>query len=150
MLERQLVLDLFRIRQVFMGPMHFDINNQMLRSEFFLLQALIRKEQEGYMTVGDIACELNQSNPAISRTIKGLDEKAWIERHSDPQDRRTTYICISEKGRQCYDDIVDSIVQTTWDALKDIPKKDLEKFVDIGKQIIESTKKVSNIKTKEE
>lgn len=150
MLDRQLVLDLFRIRQVFMRPVHFDFNNDMLRSEFFVLQALSRNDQKGHLTVGDIACQLNQSNPSISRTIKGLGEKDWIERHSDPDDRRTTYICISNKGRENYNRVVDSFVQNTWDALKDIPKEDLEKFIEIGKKITEATQNFSPSKTKEE
>lgn len=51
------------------------------------------------MHVSAIASILNVSTPAVSRLIKGLEEKGLAERTTDKNDRRNTYVCLTEPGR---------------------------------------------------
>ena len=36
--------------------------------------------------------------PAVSRTLRGLEEKGYVERSADKKDRRNTYISLTEQG----------------------------------------------------
>ena len=55
------------------------------------------------ITVTQLAQRLSISNPAASKMLRGLEEKGYIERLPDPEDRRITYIALSPEGRQVLD-----------------------------------------------
>lgn len=50
--------------------------------------------------VSELARESDLPMPAVSRILASLEKKGVIERHADPEDRRSTFVYISEKGKQ--------------------------------------------------
>lgn len=71
--------------------------------EFFVLFLINEKggckNTRGGENVSAIANYLSVSTPAVSRTLKGLEQRGYIERFVDNSNRRNTYVCITEKGR---------------------------------------------------
>lgn len=50
--------------------------------------------------VSGLALRLHVSSPAVSRMVSVLEEKGYIGRNMDKEDRRNTYIYLTEKGRE--------------------------------------------------
>ena len=50
------------------------------------------------VTVAEIAQEMCVSVPAVSRTLRSLQEKGWITREVDENDRRSVRVTVTEAG----------------------------------------------------
>ena len=68
--------------------------------EFKTMSAISRISKSGDVKVSDIARYLELSAPAVSRTMKALEEKEYIERQTDKQDRRNTFVKLTTKGEE--------------------------------------------------
>lgn len=75
---------------------------ELTRGEFAALemlrqQSLLHPQERGvYASV--LAGHIHVSAPALSRMLKGLQSKSYIERIVDPEDRRNTYIRLTDAG----------------------------------------------------
>ncbi len=74
------------------------------------------------ITVAQAASQLNVSAPAVSRTLKNLESKGYITRNTDPSDRRSVRISVTESG---YSAVSRHISETL-----SILNKTLESFTD--------------------
>ncbi|GAC1400368.1 MAG: hypothetical protein NVSMB49_12490 [Ktedonobacteraceae bacterium] len=50
------------------------------------------------MKISEISKQLHVTSPTITQLLKGLEANRLIERHSDPEDRRSIGITLTEKG----------------------------------------------------
>lgn len=72
-------------------------------SDFRTLMAIecVGKKKEGKgVRVSELAQEMRVAAPAASRTLKGLEERGMIERSVDTEDRRNTYVFLTQKGQE--------------------------------------------------
>lgn len=71
--------------------------------EYWMLQLVQRKQEEQAEAKGVYISVLTEcthaSPPAVSRTLRKLEEKELLQRRTDPKDRRTTYVVMTETGR---------------------------------------------------
>ena len=76
-----------------------------------LLHAIRSCGQDEAISVSDLAREVHQPLPAISRSLRQLEADGLVERFSDPADRRKTLVRITPKGydacQQCEDALSD-------------------------------------------
>jgi len=56
--------------------------------------------QDGPVNLSELAESQNVSLPTMSRSVSRLEKIGWIERRSDPHDRRVTLIVLTEDGRK--------------------------------------------------
>lgn len=74
------------------------------RSEHIVLEMLLTHEQEGgpdaSLSSACIARRLKVTAPAISRTMRLLRERGFIDMEPDPRDRRGARIRLTEAGRR--------------------------------------------------
>lgn len=56
-------------------------------------------KEEGGITTSGLAERMQVKSSAISRTLKGLEEKGLIERTVNKADRRNTYVELTEQGK---------------------------------------------------
>lgn len=78
-----------------------DVITGMTPSEFSVLwcaEQIPKKNGGAAATVAGIAAQLGVSVPAVSRTLRSLQEKDWIERAIDEDDRRSVRVTVTERG----------------------------------------------------
>ena len=106
--------------------------------EFKTMSAI---SKSGDVKVSDIARYLELSAPAVSRTMKSLEEKEYIERHTDKQDRRNTFVMLTTKGEEqqktwmkSFEEFSEAIFARLGDEKSNKMLEDLEAFVKASKE----------------
>ena len=56
--------------------------------------------QDGAVYISDLVQELHQPLPAISRTVRQMEQDGLVERFADPADRRKTLVRITPAGER--------------------------------------------------
>ncbi|OON71787.1 MarR family winged helix-turn-helix transcriptional regulator [Streptomyces tsukubensis] len=74
------------------------------RAEFDLLGALRRTGD--VLTPGELARETFSSGAAVTKRLRGLQERALVERRPDTRDRRVALVTLTAEGR----DLVDALL----------------------------------------
>ena len=58
-------------------------------------------EKQGiHVKVSDISDAMNLPRPGVTRTVKEMEEKGYLQKIASPDDGRVTYISITEDGRE--------------------------------------------------
>ena len=70
------------------------------RTDFFVMCTIMDKGENGQITISELASRAKMLPSAISRTLKGLEERGYVERNVNKNDRRNTYVELTEAGRQ--------------------------------------------------
>ena len=63
-----------------------------------LMHSIHHKGQDGTIYVSDLAKDVHQPLPAISRSLRILEQDGLIRRDADPADRRKTLVRVTPKG----------------------------------------------------
>lgn len=63
-----------------------------------ILHSIVHHGQDGAVSVSDLAADLHQPLPAVSRGLRLMEQDGLILREADPADRRKTLVRITEKG----------------------------------------------------
>lgn len=82
----------------------------MNHSEFAILKAIAYEEVHGChdksecdvnqrISTSDLAKKIHVSPPSISRSLRALEDKGLITRQINPNDRRNTYVLLTEYGK---------------------------------------------------
>lgn len=69
-----------------------------------LLHHLAQQPEDG-ASVGAIAAALGVESPTVSRSVDRLAGQGWLDRIQDPEDRRSTRVVLTERGRSVVRDI---------------------------------------------
>lgn len=133
--------ELFRIMHAFkrlnIGSM---LPDKITQGEFGIM-SMIRyaKPVEGResITVSDIVSHTHLAPPAVSRSLKSLEEKGCIVRTVDKKDRRNTYVSLTEKGTS-YIEECGEIMRDFSDAVfGGLGEENLEQLISYMKKILE-------------
>ncbi len=73
-------------------------------AEFMCMKMLVTKlfQNGGNVTATELADSMLISGPAISKTLRNLEERGMITRTLNAKNRRTTYVNLTEQGREAY------------------------------------------------
>ena len=69
------------------------------------LAVLVSLEKRGPLTLGELATEEHISAPAVSRTIRSLEEEALVRRETVEDDRRATRVSLTPRAKRLLDGI---------------------------------------------
>ena len=92
--------DLFRAMNQFHKLKFSDMMQNMSKADFIVMNVIMKKGKEDKMTISELAAIARMLPSAISRTLKGLEEKGYVERTINKQDRRNTYVELTEEGKK--------------------------------------------------
>lgn len=92
--------DLFRAMNQFHKLKFGDIMQNMNKADFIVMNVIMKKGQDDKMTISELASTARMLPSAISRTLKGLEEKGYVERTINKMDRRNTYVELTAEGKK--------------------------------------------------
>lgn len=75
--------------------------------------------------VSDISDTLNIPRPGVTRTVKEMESKGYLCKHTSPSDGRITYISITPAGKQLSERYNEQYFNRLAPFLEDIPEEDI-------------------------
>ena len=79
---------------------------------------------------------------AVSAMIAELEEKAWIERSIDPNDKRKVQLKLTKAGLSLHEKMHASWTEVSRERLQTVSEEDLQSLLRISKLILESNQDV--------
>ena len=70
------------------------------QSEFAAMNVIMNKGEDGKITISELANRTRVHSSAISRTLHGLEEKGYVERSIDKNDRRNICVELTIEGER--------------------------------------------------
>ncbi len=78
--------------------------------------------------ISGLAEKLHVSAPTISRCLSRLEEKGLVQKSSQTNDRRNTYVCLTEEGLAIYEESFRTLSSFVERALSRIDGEELNQF----------------------
>ena len=78
--------------------------------------------------ISGLAEKLHVSVPTISRCLSRLEEKGLVQKSSQTNDRRNTYVCLTPKGNEIYNEAFRTLSSFVEQALSRIDDEELDQF----------------------
>lgn len=131
-LANQLVQMSHRFRKIFSS----DFALGMCRLDFMILKYIRQANLKGYTVTGSqLAKHLEVSPPAISRKMKDLEEKGWIQRVNAAEDRRNTWLQMTTTGECVIDEAMQQLREMTCQAVGQMNEEDILQHIEIGNRL---------------
>lgn len=84
-------------------------------------------EQEGlHVKVSDISDALSLPRPGVTRTVKEMEEKGYLKKISSKDDKRITYLSITEKGEELHQKFDEQFFHMLAPYMDEITEEDAE------------------------
>ena len=91
--------ELFQAMSQFRKLKFSDMFSNISKADFFTMSMIMDKGENGKITISELAAKAHVLPPAMSRTLRGLENKGYVERNVNKQDRRNTYVELTEQGK---------------------------------------------------
>lgn len=88
--------------------------------------------------ISGLAEKLHVSVPTMSRCLRRLEEKGLIQKSSQTNDRRNTYVCLTEQGLEIYEEAFQTLSSFVERALSRIDSEELKQFFTTFDKIYEA------------
>ncbi len=98
-------------------------------SEFSVIGVIMRMGENGRITSSELAAKTRMLPPAVSRTLRGLEEKGYVERTVDKKDRRNTYVSLTEKGWKKGEEVRDRMHDFGCSVMSQLKEEDVDQLV---------------------
>lgn len=92
--------ELFRSMNQFRKLKFSEMFPEMCKTDYFVLCTIMDKGENGQITISELASRAKMLPSAISRTLKGLEERGYVERNINKNDRRNTYVELTAEGER--------------------------------------------------
>lgn len=120
-----------------------DTFGDITKAEFFILNVLYdaKKEEEGQdfkgVTVTKISNIIHTSTAATSKLLRIVEDKGYIMRVLDDNDRRVVYICLTQKGEDLTRNSRNMANARIQELILKLGEEDTETMIRILKKIIQ-------------
>lgn len=105
--------------------------------EFALLAYLDRNEENRDIKVSDISRFMGVTPPTVTPVVSRLEEKGYLNREVDRNDRRVTNLVLTEKGRTMIRDCMQRRLQTTQELIAFLGSKDALEVIRLLERVIQ-------------
>lgn len=100
-----------------------------------MMQSISEKSRCGGVYVTEIAERLKTSVPAVSKTLKALEAKGLVKRETDPENRRKTFVFLTEEGLGIKKNSDKEFSLFFTRVCKKVGKEDLDQFNQLARKI---------------
>ena len=135
----KLKIDLIAENLITIHPLLFKSISRPLRNQtsitpggMFVLGSLNR---HGILSMSDIGKCLSMPKPHITVIVDKLIEEGYVERQSDPKDRRIVNILLTEKGLTDYKEIKKAISENLKSKLQMLSNQELDQLEVASQQV---------------
>ncbi len=94
------------------------------------------------ITVAQAAKSLGAQMSSVSRMLRSLSQKEFIERYSDPHDRRTVRIKVTPKGENEFKKLLRYIFSVLDKAMCDFSDEEIKMMIELHGRFTEAVSKV--------
>ncbi len=89
------------------------------------LDTIERLERQGVrVKVSDISDALNIPRPGVTRTVKEMEQRGYLEKMTSPDDGRVTYLTVTESGKCLSGTFNGQVFAQLAPLLEDVPDED--------------------------
>lgn len=103
-------------------------HNIDLTPEQFLLIDLLWNQ--GAMSQLEIADQMQKDKNSITKLVDAIERKGYVERHQNPNDRRSNTIVLTELGNSLKDNAKTKGISILNNMLDGIPESELQSFLE--------------------
>ena len=90
------------------------------------LDTIERLERQGVrVKVSDISDALNIPRPGVTRTVKEMEQRGYLEKKTSPDDGRVTYLTVTESGKRLSGPFNGQVFAQLAPMLEDVPDEDV-------------------------
>lgn len=90
------------------------------------LDTIERLERQGVrVKVSDISDALNIPRPGVTRTVKEMEQRGYLEKKASPDDGRVTYLTVTESGKRLSGTFNGQFFAQLAPLLEDVPDEDV-------------------------
>ncbi len=93
---------------------------------------------DGNLTMGELSCALVVPFSTATRIVDGLVGNGYVERLSDPDDKRVVRITLTESGRRLYEAIDDYVAKHITRILSTLTAKERNTFLTLFHKVADS------------
>lgn len=123
-LHQEFVETFFRFHKLRLPKLFPDISH----TEGILLEKIGSETEKG-IRVSELARQIHVSTPSMSRTLRQLEEKGLVERSSASEDRRVTYVRLTDKGKKSRMHTMEIIKEYHASVLNRMDQKKLKQLI---------------------
>jgi DNA-binding MarR family transcriptional regulator len=87
-----------------------------------------------------LSSRLGLTKSTVSQTLNSMEEKGWIRRGIDPDNRRQTTIDLTEAGRRKMEEIFQESKLRIAKVLETMGREDSERFIEMVEKFLDSVK----------
>lgn len=92
------------------------------------------------LTVSELTAKLKAKGPAVSRTLKTLEDKGYIERDVNKADRRNTYVKLTISGKQKVEECEQIMSSFAHAVISKIDRGDMEQMIECLNELYEASR----------
>ena len=123
------------------GRMKMLINyGNVSKAEFAVLMTVKRRQEmarkENGVYVSQLAKELKVSSPAVSRMLGNLENKGLIGRDVDKENRRNTYVYLTEQGEEEITETERLLDKALTKVINQMGKEDVEQLLNLWEKMV--------------
>ena len=129
----ELYKQVFRAMEQFHKLRIGDMIENISKGECMTLMVIAKSngKEEGMLTVSELADLTKSKPPAISRILKGLEEKGYIERMINAKDRRNTYVALTKLGKEKTCEIENTFHSFGEAVISRLKEEDIQRMIEV-------------------
>jgi DNA-binding MarR family transcriptional regulator len=124
------------VKSELVRALEHELAAQQVQLRFSQMQALKRLYHQGAMSAGELARALGHDGGALTRLLDQLEEKNYLRRQPDPQDRRALRIELTASGSELCRELDGCSRRVMAAAQQSLDKHEQERLIDYLQRIL--------------
>jgi len=121
--------EMFRAMNQFRKLKFAEMFPELCKTDFFVMCTIMDKGDNGQITISELASRAKMLPSAISRTLKGLEERGYVERNVNKNDRRNTYVELTDAGKLVTEEARKTMAEFGKSVMAQVDEADMKRLI---------------------